>query len=216
MQAELDKLNANLKITSAAINRVRYNSKRAARKAAQAAAAPLPKTIENVALLVYFLASYNPEPASLFLARAFKRKYRDDSEQPPWERRVEDLFLECDEHQLAQDADKNVTPVPDTLKKAQAFLKEWNMFRYVRRQNLQQGVAPTTQMLLERKHYEEWGTGRGMDEPMTHHAGHEKGRVWAAKWRRRWNVRVKTLRAMEDISLEDKRKNIAFACKPTP
>lgn len=215
MSDELRKLNATLAETKKELNKVKCKRKRLARKQRDLRKLKLPENQENIALLIYSLANYNAGPAAHFLEQYLRATYKHTLAMDVLCKQVEELFVNCDETQLAADCDAVHTSRPLLLAKAQKFLAEWRMYTYVERQNLHHGVAPTTQMLLERKHFEQWGPQRGAVEIMEHHAGNWKGRRWALRWRTRWQIRIKSLRAMEDISLEDRRKNSFLAALPS-
>ena len=205
MAAESANIDGQLRDIRKAVRREVQQRCRLRREMRKLASSDFPASTSRVVLLIYFLSDYDSTPACEFLRRYFMQRYGESLEEAKINTLIEDLFLQCDEQALAAAADRAEPTNPEALRKAESFLVDYGLHRYVRQQNLRKGVAPTTQMVLERKHFAEHRHDGAILQPMSHHAGHANGRSWAFRWRARWQVQVKALRAMEDISLADRR-----------
>ena len=208
MEAESANLQAQVVDLRKELRREVQKRCRLRREMRKLANATLPPVISHGILIVYVLSDYDVTPACEFLRRYFKQKYAESLPEPELKKLVEDLFLRCNEDELAALTDRADPANREAMRKAEQFLLDYSLHRYVREQNMQKGVAPTTQMVLERKHFNENRHEGAAQQPMSHHAGHTKGRSWAWRWRSRWQVQWKAMRAIEDISVPERRAKV--------
>ena len=140
----------------------------------------------KVVLILYGRAGYSAAPAAQYLAmQASKRKWPPRPRQD-LERLVGDLFLQADVQELAGLVDEQGPSDAEAFKVAVAFLREWEVAEWVRGVNQRQGVAPSTQTVLE-----EFGRRRlqypeGLRPRELGSIAESKTRECMRRWRLRW------------------------------
>ena len=92
--------------------------------------------------------------------------------------------------------------------RAQKILLERRLVHWVQRANRQQGVAPTTSMVLDAAEAQRMADPRA-DELRPHGAAHEgRARMWAWRWRRRWGGRFGVIPSREPLTMPDMRSKV--------
>ena len=164
----------------------------------------------HVLLIVYVLAGYKVEPAVLFLAMAGRKKHWPERSDEELKATLEDEFLQVDENYLASLADMSGPLDHVRMRKAISFLHELGVVEWVQRANLQQGVAPTTAMVLEQFQDRRSSYPANLQP---HHVGsvdEVRARVWARQWRVRWGGRHGHIRTRgDDMSAEEMREKVS-------
>ena len=162
----------------------------------------LPLMLDTM-LTIYVLAGYTPEPAVVYLQQCGRRKRWVQRSEDALARMVEDHFLQCDDARLASLTDVR-EPLDETiLDNAARYVQEWQLVKWGTALNVEKGVAPPTSMLLSQARV------IGLQTPSALAARGARWRMsarasgWAARFRKRWNVRLGKLRAREWISAED-------------
>ena len=105
----------------------------------------------------------------------------------------------------------------DLLANAKRWASEWELVRYGHDLNLTCGLAPSTKMLLERAHTIQDCLPPAVqfaESVSPYGATSNEGRVWAHRFRRRWNVRLGDARISEPMDsneLQEKARHISCA-----
>ena len=105
----------------------------------------------------------------------------------------------------------------DLLANVKRWASEWELVRYGHDLNLTCGLAPSTKMLLERAHTIQDCLPPAVkfaESVSPYGAASNEGRIWAHRFRRRWNVRlgdVKISEPMDINELHEKARNISCA-----
>ena len=142
--------------------------------------------VVHVVLIAYALCEYQAPAAIKFLVITGRKRRWPEKSECELQELVENLFLECDETELAELADQQGPTHPQAFVVAARYSEEWKMAVFVQDQNSRLGVAPTTESLLHR-----WqctratyaATLRPMDPGLV---AEPKARKWAHRWRVRW------------------------------
>ena len=97
------------------------------------------------------------------------------------------------------------TPAPQSARKK---MLERRLAHWVQRANRQQGVAPTTSMVLDVAEAQRMADPPA-DELRPHGAAHEgRARMWAWRWRRRWGGRFGVIPSREPLTMPDMRSKV--------
>ena len=164
--------------------------------------------LRKLLLHMYVQAGYEPGPAADYVeALACRKKWttraRDDIEQF-----IEDEFLRATDDEIAGAVMPEGTAYVCVAVRAQKILLEQRLVHWVHRTNRQQGVAPTTSMVLD------VAEEHRMADPQAHvlrphGATHEgRARMWAWRWRRRWGGRFGVLPSREPLTVPDMRSKV--------
>ena len=163
----------------------------------------LTEWIRHVALIVFMLSGQQTEPAVQFLADT-ARKHRwpakDDEELKAM---VEDLFLGVDLDVLTGLCDLGAPSDPAAAAVAVRIAEEWRLIQWVQRLNQENGVAPTTNMVLARLEERRLQLPEAIRPAHRGTAADGHARAWARRWRLQWGARHGKVRAREDLPLEE-------------
>ena len=171
----------------------------------------LSEDLKRVALILYERAGYNASAAAVCLSGvAAKRK---------WERRTEvdvgrllgDLFLQVDVDDLALLCDVANPSDVVAMRAALRFWEQWSLAAWVKEVNQQKGVAPSTEMILDRLERQRLDLPEAARPAGKGDVAMAKARAWALKWRRRWGFRYGAIRAREDTPAGDAREGAPIA-----
>ena len=203
LRADRNRLCEELSITRRVIHAASRKAQRI-RRATSHAWCLLPLMLDTM-LTIYVLAGYTPEPAVVYLQQCGRRRRWVQRPEDALARMVEDHFLQCDDERLASLTDVR-EPLDDSiLGVAVRYVQEWQLVKWGIALNVEKGVAPPTSMLLSQ------ACVIGIQPPSAFAALGARWRMsvrasgWAARFRKRWNVRLGKLRAREWISTEDAR-----------
>ena len=121
---------------------------------------------------------------------------------------VKRRLLEAAMHGITEDRKRRIA------KYVTRWMKDWFLYQWVHDANTLTGVAPSTDLLFKRYNAitEAAAAPEGEDLDTTR----SSHRSWAARWRRRWHVRLGHLEATEPMELHEKRTKaptISMACK---
>ena len=168
--------------------------------------------LARVVLIVFMLAGQQVDPAVHFLAGIGRQRKWPPKEDEELKTMVEDLFLAVDVDVLAGLCDLANPADPAAAKAAVRISEEWRLMQWVKRLNEEQGVAPSTGMLLDRLEARRWDLPEAVRPPWRGDAGEAWARVSACRLRRRWGARHGKLRARPDMSLDEMRAKAAMGC----
>lgn len=159
----------------------------------------------NMVLMIYALADCTAKPAAKYLIIAAKKRQWPEKPEADVVRMVEDSFLDArhDEVMVSIDADR--TPDSAALKEAMAFVEEWRLFDETAGFNYKQGIAPSTEFVLQRynKHIAELPEDFRPRQRGT--SAEAANRMWAGRWRARWKGKISKIKVAEDIPVETMR-----------
>ena len=199
---------AALRAALADIGREKKKVKRAQAKGAQEWV--LTPFLKSAVLIAYVLAGYTAEPAARYLATVARKRGWPDKSEDDLRREAEEVFLACgDMGQLAALTCLENPSNPEAARVAVRVVEEWRLAQWVSRLNEQQGVAPSTALVLERR---EQALSRLPDGVRPFYLGTEaeaRARMWARRWRLRWGARHGRIRVREDVPLEERRAKAA-------
>jgi len=148
--------------------------------------------LRKLLLHMYVQAGYGPGPAADYVeALACQKKWttraRDDIDKF-----IEDELLRATDDYIAGVVMPEGTAYVSAAVRAQKILLEQRLVHWVHRTNRQQGVAPTTSMVLDVAEEHRMADPRA-HVLRPHGAAHEGARMWAWRWRRRWGGRFGVL-----------------------
>ena len=161
--------------------------------------------VAHVVLIVFMLSGQQVDPAVRFLGEIGRRRNWRQKEDEELRTMVEDLFLAVDLGVLSGLCDLANPTDPEAAKAAVRISEEWRLMQWVKRLNEEQGVAPSTGMLLDRLEARRGDLPEAVRPPWRGNAGEAWARAFAFRLRRRWGARYGKLRARPDMSLEEMR-----------
>ena len=159
----------------------------------------------HVVLIAYALCGYKSPAAIKFLIFTGRKRRWPEKPESELQELVENAFLECDESELADLCDKVNPTHPEAFAAAVRYSEEWAMAAFVDEQNVQLGLAPSTEFLLDR-----WRQRRLMypEDCRPLDPGlvvESKARKWAHRWRIRWGARHGRIRVRDELPVQEAR-----------
>ena len=159
----------------------------------------------NMILSIYILSGYNMDAASKYLQNLGASRGWPAKAEWQLRRIVEDLFLASDNDKLASLTRTAEPSQPRLLQNAMQYVREWNVFCWAKRLNLDRGVAPSTSMLV-RQAMAEGVQACAARAPIRACVRIPNwARKWARRWRKRWNARIGKIRARDMVPREEAR-----------
>ena len=156
-------------------------------------------------LAIYILSGYSMDAAGKYLQDLAASRGWPAKAQGQLRRTVEDLFLASDSDKLASLTNIAEPSQPRLLQNAIRYVREWKVFSWTRRLNLDRGVAPSTSMLV-RKAMAEGVQPCASRAPLRPCVRIPRWALkWSRRWRKRWNARIGKIRAREMVSCEEAR-----------
>ena len=166
--------------------------------------------LKNVVLIVYVLAGYTADPAARYLATVARKRGWPDKSDDDLKRRAEDVFLGCGNRtELAALTSLQNPSSPEAMRVAVRVVEEWRLAQWVLRLNEQQGVAPSTALVLRRCERAFAPLPEGVRPPYLGTEAEARARMWARRWRLRWGASHGRIRVREDVPLEERRGKVA-------
>ena len=165
----------------------------------------LPEDLKRVVVILYHKGHPDPRAAATFLASAASKRNWEERPEADVRKVVEDTYLGISVEDLVSLCDADRPSDPKAMRTALRHWEEWRLFHWVKETNERKGVAPSTQAVLdqlERRYRELPEDLRPQARGMAHEA---KERMFALRLRRRWGMRHGSIRAREDISIEEMR-----------
>jgi hypothetical protein len=164
--------------------------------------------LRNEVLLIYWLAGCSSEAACKHLAAAGRQRHWPSLTEKSLRELVEDSFLQADINELAALADETGPADAEALRTAVRRVAEWRAVVWARNLNEENGVAPTTGMVLARIQIERDRLLVAEDFQRLGIVAEAKGRKFAERWRSRWGARLAKLRIQEPLTLEEMRRKV--------
>ena len=174
-------LNAELAASRRALQNARQKAKRAAK--AQSALWCLAPELKRVASIAYDLAECVAEPSVRFLNDAAGKREWPEKGQQEVQAVVEALFLAADAAEVASLTDPSEPADQHAFREAAKHMQEWRVVAWARSCNAQQGVAPSTEALLQRVEEERRRLPEAARPPPRGSGAEAKGRMWASRLR---------------------------------
>ena len=159
----------------------------------------------HVVLIAYALCDYKAPAAVKFLISTGRKRRWPEKQESELQELVENAFLECDENELTDLCDQENPAHPEAFAAAARYREEWAMAVFVEEQNVQLGLAPSTEFLLDRWRqrrlmYPE--ASRPLDPGLVVES---KARKWAHRWRIRWGARHGRIRVRDEVPVQEAR-----------
>ena len=166
--------------------------------------------LQSAVLIMYVLAGYTADPAARYLASVARKRGWPEKSEDVLIREAEEVFLAWgDVEQLAALTCLESPSWPEAMKVAVRVVEEWRLAQWVLRLNEQQGVAPSTALVLKRCEQAFSRLPEGVRPPYLGTEAEARARMWARRWRLRWGARHGRIRVREDVPLEGRRGKAA-------
>ena len=200
-------LDAALRATRQEMRRARQRQKSA--KKSEESAWRLPAGVRHTVLIVFVLADYTKEPAIQFLKASARRRHWPEKSDEDLDNMVDELFLGADVHEVAAITDEDNPSDAPAMQAAAEYLQQWRVVAWTRQLNVQKGVAPSTDALLQ-KAEECRGKAPAAARPSSKGTSVEvRARMWARRLRLRWAGRLGRIRVREDLTVQQMREKAA-------
>ena len=159
----------------------------------------------HVVLIAYALCDYQSPAAIKFLAATGRKRSWPEKSEADLQDVVETVFLECDTEEFTELADQANPKDPEAFKVAAQHSEEWKMAVYVANQNVQLGLAHSTDSLVHRwrHHTAAYPEVSRPADPGTMAEG--KARKWAQRWRIRWGAKHAAILIRDELPVEETR-----------
>ena len=170
-------------------------------------ASKLSKFMKTVLVLLYVFGGYEVSLAQSFWVHKRKKEKRPALASSTTKRRIEDLFVSYSDDALIILVDSATTPEKRAWRQAVYWQNKMKLRQWVRLQNVQKGVAPSSRMVIcqynrLRKDTPFLLLPGDHPDPSTS----SSSRVFLHRWRRAVHGKWKTIRIQEYVSLHDKRR----------
>ena len=208
--ADLRKRKAELDIALAEENgecrrarrKVNYEAKRDAK------AWLLSPALKHTVLVIYALADYTAEPAAKFLLNSGRKRHWPEKTEEELVAIVESHFLEVDSAELADLSDINDPSDAAAMNAALVYVEQWRLAKWTARQNLEVGVAPSTESVLQRLEEQRVQLPEAVRPRAIGTAAEPRARVWAGALRHRWGGKHARIRVRDDIPVAELRDKV--------
>ena len=197
-------LDAALLETRQEMRRARQRQK-AANKAKESAWR-LPASVQHTVLIVFVLADYTKEPALQFLKASARRRRWPEKSDEDLDNLVDELFLEADVHEVAALTDEDNPSDAPAMQVAAEYLQQWRLVAWTRQLNVQKGVAPSTDALLQKAEENRDKTPAAARPSGKGTSAEARARMWARRLRLRWAGRLGRIRVREDLTVQQMRE----------
>ncbi len=112
---------------------------------------------------------------------------------------VEEHFMQVDVDELALLTDMHAPSDTAAMKAALIYVEQLQLARWTARLNAEQGVAPSTESVLQRFEERRCQIPLGVRPPCVGTGAETKARMWASAWRRRWGGKHGRIRVRENV-----------------
>jgi hypothetical protein len=158
----------------------------------------------HTVLIIYILAQYAKGPAGRFLITAARKRRWPEKPKDEVARIVENLWYQTALEDLEALCNADSPSDEPAFRVATAVVNEWNLVVWATKLNIKPGIAPSTELLLQR--YEKNVADlpeRFQPRPLSGsgaRSSHEaRDRMFAKRFRARWDAKIGTIRVCEDI-----------------
>ena len=188
---------------AAAVAQARRDLRRArAASKARASVWQMSEMQQRAALIVFASTGYEMEPSVHYLERVGRRRGWPAAAEGALRALVEEWFLAVRVDDLAAMTDAVAPSDPAAMRDAAPVIEEWRLASWVRLQNVEKGVAPSTADLLLK--VASCRLVHGQPEPQSRGtSANSASRKWASRFRLRWGGRYGALPVGEDLPLEE-------------
>lgn len=157
-----------------------------------------PDKILRAALVIYERSGWSLQPAIKFLQWHGRRKRFPPLADGVVEAMLENYFLTVDLEELIREPESWGEIV--MCREVERWLQEWNIVTWGHDLNMSHGVAPSTASLVEKAR----GTGdllpRSIHARTRHGRPGRTARMWAHRFRKRWNVVLGKIKQSEYVA----------------
>ena len=157
------------------------------------------------AVVIAYTAEWEVEPAAQLLTMAARRRQWPPKSEAELARLVEDVFSmywDASKADFPALIDADAPADAKAMRAANAALDEWRVVRWALRQNIEKGVAPSTQSMLD-----EFALSRALHGHSNPHAAgsvvEPRARMFISRVRRRWGGRYGSMPAVEELSAQE-------------
>ena len=140
-----------------------------------------------------------------FLAAAAQRRHWDPKPAAELRILVSDLFLAVDADQYAGLCDVDRPLDGDAMRDALTYWEEWSLTAWVKDANVRKGVAPSTDVILQRLEERRLRLPEAVRPPARGSVGEARSRMWASRGRRKGGGRYGAIRTRGDVSVQEMR-----------
>ena len=162
----------------------------------------------NTMLIIYGLTDYTAAPAARFLWSCGRKHRWSEKTWEQLDAMAEEHFLKVDVVELADLTDMDDPSDVEAMKLALVFVEEWKLARWTTDLNVQHGVAPSTESVLQRYESQRVAVPETVRPRYRGTAQDVASRVWASAWRGRWGGKHARVRVREDIPLTELRSKV--------
>ena len=184
LQAEKAELNAVLAAATAELTHARKKQK------TEAMAWGLDERTRRVVVTAAMLAFPSTEPAEKFLAAKGRERKWPELTEEDLKKKVNDTFLAASAEEAGALACEGDPLDAHALRTATKHVHEWRVAEWVRRVNIDTGVAPSTQSVLEKAEALRLTIPDSCRPPSAGTSAESRGREWARRLRLRYGGRM--------------------------
>jgi len=168
----------------------------------------LSPALKHTVLVIYALADYTAEPAAKFLQNNGRKRHWPEKTEEELVAIVESYFLEVDSAELADLSDINDPSDAAAMRAALVYVEQWRLAKWTARQNLEVGVAPSTESVLQRLEEQRVQLPEAVRPRAIGTAAEPRARVWAGAFRNRWGGKHARIRVRDDIPMAELRDKV--------
>ena len=174
----------------------------------------LPADVLRTVLIAYFLAGCVADPAVKYLCNCGRRRHWPDKTEEELKRMVEEAFLRVDLAELASLTDEHTPADEGAMTAALKMVSEWRVAAWARNLNEEHGLAPSTEIVLQR--YEELRERMpdAVRVPYRGTVADARARMRATAFRRRWKGRYGSMRVREAVPVAEMRTKVVAQNSP--
>ena len=192
---------------------------RQARSAADARCSGAPRRWQldvRIARVVWILYSLIADPSPVLLH--YLRGVRAYSDAREWDDGAllelsDRSFLGADFAELVAIVDEENSSDARAMRTAKRLLAEWRLFRWCEAQNVTNRTAPSTAALLGQARVDSTAFPASVFKLNTSGNPASSAREWARRWRERWGARMGSVRAYEQMSIDEMRLKVRCAMR---
>lgn len=168
----------------------------------------LPPDVVDTALVIYCGAEYDVRPTCNFLQRVARKRRWQVLPEEALTAVVEQLFLQVDLDRLVLLLSGTCQSDARAHATARKWISEWKLVCWIEHVN-SRGVAPSTCQLLQKAKSFGCCLPSGPREWLKGRPG-PRVRVWAARFRSRWNGRIGKVRGIEKLPTSETHSKVSM------
>ena len=176
------------------------------------AATSMSSFLRTVLVLLYVFGGYRVELAQSYWSHQRRRKKLAPLQANDSKRRIENEFLEIADDDLESLLTPAIIQKKTFWRRAGYWQNKMKLATWVRRCNVEQGLAPSTRMLVNEYNRLKMSTPFLIKIDGHLDPGQQSStRVMVHRWRRAVNGKWRSIRVLEYVSLEEKRSKANWA-----